>query len=308
TPTGPIGPTGPDDPGGAKEEAARMTAAPVAPGSALILDGRRRRPAQIIVHVPVTTALGLDHGPCELLEIGPVDADLGRVLLATAELRKACVDATTGEVLHVEDTVVRPVADPRRTTELRRQGLTGEQAQAQAQAEAVRAALLDMVHTPSRAPVEAEPQYRPSAGLSRLVKTRQPRCDFLTCSCPSRQCDDEHTDRWPHGRTRADNLAPRSRWCHQRKQDGWTPKPLPDGSLLWRSPSGRQYQTPPQYEPPPPLQPGAALPPPAPPPPRDDDGPPVGHDSRTDQPLHLDAPADPPVADPCRGWPEDPPF
>ncbi|HVM26973.1 MAG TPA: hypothetical protein VM433_04780, partial [Mycobacteriales bacterium] len=193
-----------------------------APGSALVLDGRRRRPAQIVVHMPVSTALGLDDEPCDLAEIGPVDAALGRQLLATAELRKACVDAVTGQVLHVEDTVVRPVADRGRIRQLRRHGLTGEQALAQAQAEAVRAALLDMVHTPSVAPVQAEPQYRPSAGLSRLVKTRQPRCDFLTCRCPSRTCDDEHTRPWPHGPTRADNLAPRSRWCHQRKQNGWT--------------------------------------------------------------------------------------
>jgi hypothetical protein len=251
----------------------RQAAGPAVPGSDLVLDGSRRRPIQSVVLVPVTTGLEIDDEPCDLAEIGPIGADHGRLLLATSELRKACVDARTGEVLDVESTVVRPVADRERIEQLVRQGMADGAALAQAHAEAVRAALLDMVETPTVAPVGAEPQYRPSSRLSRTVKTRHPRCDFLTCRCPSRLCDDEHTEPWPSGPTSKENLAPRSRWCHRLKQSGWTPTPLPDGSTLWRSPSGREYLSPPQHEPPPPLPDGARLPPPEPPC-FDDTGPP----------------------------------
>ena len=217
------------------------------PGTDLVPDGRRRRPVQVLVHVPVTTALGLDDAPCDLAEVGAIDAEHGRLLLATAELRKVCVDATTGQVVHVDDDVVRTVADPRRVREL---GGT-DAAACRARDEAVQAALLDMLRRPSVVPVDPEPQYRPSASLSRTVKTRHPRCDFLTCTTPSRSCDDEHTRPHPDGETSADNLRPRSRWCHRAKQRGWTPLPRPDGTTLWKSPSGRQYAAPAQHRPPP---------------------------------------------------------
>ena len=288
-----------------------------APGAELVLDRTRRRPVQAIVGIPVTTALSLDDEPCELAEIGPIGADHGRLLLATAELRKACVDAVTGEVLDVAPEVVRPVADRTRVEQLVRRGMTDGAALAQAHAEAVRQALLDMVATPTVAPVGDEPQYRPSARLSRLVKTRHPRCDFLTCRTPSRQCDDEHTRAHPRGPTSQDNLAPRSRWCHQLKQDGWTPTPLPDGGTVWRSPSGREYLSPPQWEPPPPLPAGARLEPPRPPE-LDDTGPPDDDEllwllhgcppEDRDAALELPEPApDPPAGSPrapSHGWPD----
>ena len=294
----------------------------------LVLDARRRRPVQVLVHVPVTTALGLDDAPCELERIGPIDADHGRLLLTTAELRKVCVDATTGEVLHVDDRVLRPVPSRARIDELTGAGVLAEHARAQAQAEAVRAALLDLVHNPSVLPTEPEPGYRPSAALSRTVKTRHRRCDFLTCSTSARHCDDEHTDPWPRGETSARNLAPRSRWCHRLKQNGWTPRPLPDGTTLWLSPSGRQYAAPPQHEPPPHLHARTRLRPPTAAPPRDDTGPPDGVDpeliTSTDQPcddiawltsLSNDRAGGPgdeaetAETDPrSSGWPEEPPF
>ena len=292
-------------------------AATGAPGTELVLDRTRRRPVQAIVGIPVTTALGIGDEPCELAEIGPIGADHGRLLLATAELRKACVDAVTGEVLDVEPEVVRPVADRTRVAQLVGRGMTDGAALAQAHAEAVRQALLDMVATPTVAPVADEPQYRPSARLSRLVKTRHPRCDFLTCRTQSRQCDDEHTRAHPQGPTSKDNLAPRSRWCHQLKQNGWTPTPLPDGGTLWRSPSGREYLSRPQWEPPPPIPAGARLEPPRPPE-LDDTGPPDDDEllwllhgcppEDRDADLELPAPAPQPQSaaplPPSHGWPD----
>jgi hypothetical protein len=261
----------------------------------------------VLVHVPVTTALGLDDEPCELAEIGPVDAAHGRLLLSTAELRKVCVDAATGQVLHVDDAVSRPVPDPRRVAELG----GGQQARAQALAEAVRQAVLDMVSSPSVMPVEPEPGYRPSASLSRTVKTRHPRCDFLTCGCPSRAADDEHDQPWQRGgQTSAANLRPRSRWCHRAKQRGWTAWPQADGGTSWTSPSGREYQAPRQHEPPPALPEGAQLRPPEPPPPRDDDGP-TGLELDTAAPWPPPLrPATDPDPEPLlpRGWPDEPAF
>jgi hypothetical protein len=46
-------------------------AEPATPGSSLVLDGRRRRPVQVLVHVPVVTALGLDDEPCDLRRSAP---------------------------------------------------------------------------------------------------------------------------------------------------------------------------------------------------------------------------------------------
>lgn len=268
----------------------------VVPGAELVLDGRRRRPVQVLVHVPVTTALDLDDEPCLLGEVGPVDAGLGRLLLSTAELRKVCVDARTGQVLHVEDAVVRPTADPARTAELGGDGPAARQALA----EAVRQAVLDMLATPSVLPVEPEDGYRPSASLSRTVKTRHSRCDFLSCSCPSRSCDDEHDRPWQRGgETSAGNLRPR--WCHRCKQRGWQAAPLPDGRTVWTSPSGREYPSPLQHRPPPaPVRP---LRPPVPPGPRDDDGPDDG-EVPLPVPWPPPPPTPPPPPPPRRTWPD----
>jgi hypothetical protein len=286
--------------------------APPVPGSDFVLEARQRRPVQVLVHVPVVTALGLDDEPCELEEVGPVDAEHGRLLLTVAELRKVCVDATTGQVLHVDDAVVRPVADAQRVRDL---GGTAR-ATEQATAEAVRQAVLDMVSTPSVMPGDPEPQYRPSAALARTVRTRHPRCDFLTCSCPSRSADLEH-DR-PYGKggaTSAGNLTPRSRWCHGAKQRGWSAGLLPDGSTVWHSPSGRVYPAQKQHAPPPPLPPGAALRPPRPPLPRDEDGPPYGVPGPADEAPLTIAPrrrgrvgTRPEPKPPGRGWPDEPAF
>ena len=86
--------------------------------------GRRRRPVQAIIHVPVCTALDVDDEPCELEQIGALDAEHGRALLAEAELRKACVDARTGEVLSVDAHVIRPVAARSRIHRLAHPGVT----------------------------------------------------------------------------------------------------------------------------------------------------------------------------------------
>lgn len=216
-------------------------------GPAPPLDNRRRRPTQVLVQVPVAVGLGLSDDPGELAEYGPIDAGHARALLAEAELRKVCVDATTGDVLHVEDIVVRPVADPTRVLALG----GGSAACEQARAEAVRAALIAMVTTPSLTAAGPEPGYRPSAALSRAVKIRSVRCDGVGCSQPARHCDDDHTIAYPRGETSLANLRSRSRRCHRAKQAGWVPTPTPDGGTRWVSPCGRSYLVPSPHAPPP---------------------------------------------------------
>ncbi len=57
------------------------------------------------VRMPAAVALGLSDHPALLAGYGPIGADQARALLPQADLVKACVDASTGEVLAVEQGV-----------------------------------------------------------------------------------------------------------------------------------------------------------------------------------------------------------
>jgi len=57
------------------------------------------------VRLPVAVALGLSDHPAVLAGYGPIGADEARALLPSADLVRACVDATTGEVLAVDPPV-----------------------------------------------------------------------------------------------------------------------------------------------------------------------------------------------------------
>lgn len=217
------------------------------------LDGRRRRPCQALITMDVRTALGLDDEPCELAGYGPITAQHGRELLATAELRKVCLDPITGQVLHVDQTLHRPVdpvdpvdPDDADATGARDRHRSGAQRQNPTRTgQGVREVLQRMLTEPSWMPTDDEPQYRPSAGLTRTVQTRTPTCTFPSCSTGSRFCDLDHLNPWPTGPTCADNLAPASRRHHRAKQAGWAPTPAHDGGTLWHSPSDRTYRKPP---------------------------------------------------------------
>ena len=62
------------------------------------------------VRLPAAVALGLSDHPALLVGYGPLDADQARALLPSADLVRACVDRTTGEVLAVDP----PRRPPRR--------------------------------------------------------------------------------------------------------------------------------------------------------------------------------------------------
>ena len=73
-------------------------------------------------------------------------------------------------------------------------------------------------------------------------------CRFPGCDVPADRCDIDHARPWPLGPTHASNLNCKCRKHHLMKTfwtgiGGWKDIQLPDGSLIWTSPSGRTYTT-----------------------------------------------------------------
>lgn len=196
-------------------------------------DCRRSRPVQANLALPVETALGLANEPGWLDGYGWLSAPTCRLLLVDAELRRLCVQATTGQLVEVGDQVVRPEATPA----------------------GVRRAVLDMVlddrtlgrdptalgpHAPpDDAAWRVEPQYDPSTALTRFVRLRDRVCDGPTQNwVPAHRADLDHQHAFPEGPTAAWNLAARGRRTHLLKHYGWTSLRTPT-STLWISPAGQ---------------------------------------------------------------------
>jgi hypothetical protein len=104
---------------------------------------------------------------------------------------------------------------------------------------------------PSAAQLCTEPQYRPSAKLTRFVRSRDLTCCFPNCDRPAERCDVDHTT--PHGRgglTHPGNTKCLCRKHHLLKTfwtgpTGWTDQQLADGTIVWISPTGHRYTRPP---------------------------------------------------------------
>lgn len=113
-------------------------------------------------------------------------------------------------------------------------------------AEAIRnGATIKPIRLPS---VEPEPGYRPSAELAEFVRMRDVFCRFPACDVSAERCDIDHARPWPWGPTHASNLNCKCRKHHLMKTfwtgiGGWGDVQLPDGTLIWTSPSGRKYTT-----------------------------------------------------------------
>jgi uncharacterized protein DUF222 len=97
----------------------------------------------------------------------------------------------------------------------------------------------------------AEPGYRPSPGLQRLIRARTVTCTGPGCRRPAARCDLDHTI--PHddgGVTCECNLGPLCRFCHRLKQaQGWILKQASPGVMTWTTPAGRRYTTMPSKHP-----------------------------------------------------------
>ena len=91
---------------------------------------------------------------------------------------------------------------------------------------------------------DAEPRYQPSAGLAEFVRMRDLFCRAPGCDVPADRCDIDHTIPYPHGPTHASNLKCLCRKNHLMKTfGGWHDIQLPDGTVIWTSPTGRNYTT-----------------------------------------------------------------
>ncbi len=103
-----------------------------------------------------------------------------------------------------------------------------------------------MVIHPGQTP--PEPHHRPSLKLDRFVRCRDMTCRFPGCDEPADVCDLDHTIAYPVGPTCASNLKCLCRKHHLLKTfwggpHGWRDRQLPDGTVLWTSPSGQTYTT-----------------------------------------------------------------
>lgn len=100
---------------------------------------------------------------------------------------------------------------------------------------------------PLRHPADApaEPGYRPSAQLERFIRWRDMTCRFPGCDRPAEFADIDHTIAYPLGPTHASNLKCLCRKHHLLKTfwPGWRDQQLADGTIVWTSPSGREYIT-----------------------------------------------------------------
>ncbi len=178
---------------------------------------------QLLVHVPVTTTLGLGNEPGWLEGYGWISAPQVRQLLPVAELRQVCTTAT-GQVVDLADRVTRPPPTPG----------------------GVRAALVAMATRPFDITDKAwrvEPRHDPSPALDRFVAVRDRFCDGPTQPrVRAEACDDDHKQPYPDGPTAAWNLAARARRTHGLKHFGWTDIATPTGTL-WISPAGQLVQS-----------------------------------------------------------------
>jgi hypothetical protein len=96
-------------------------------------------------------------------------------------------------------------------------------------------------------PADALPErgYTPSQSLADFVRCRDLTCRFPGCDKPAVGCDLDHTT--PHsegGPTHASNLKSLCRLHHLIKTFwGWSDQQLPDGTVVWTSPSRHTYVT-----------------------------------------------------------------
>ena len=93
-----------------------------------------------------------------------------------------------------------------------------------------------------------EPRYTPSKALCEFVRCRDLTCRFPGCDKPAQVCDLDHTVAYPVGPTHPSNLKCLCRFHHLLKTfwnglGGWLDRQLPDGTIIWTSPTGHTYVT-----------------------------------------------------------------
>ena len=95
---------------------------------------------------------------------------------------------------------------------------------------------------------DPEPGYTPSAATAAFVRCRDLTCRFPGCDRPASLADIDHTVPHPLGPTHPSNLKCLCRFHHLLKTfwngpTGWRDRQLPDGTVIWTSPTGHVYTT-----------------------------------------------------------------
>jgi hypothetical protein len=114
-------------------------------------------------------------------------------------------------------------------------------------------ASLRPVECPTVSPEQAL-RYQPSAALERWIRCRDLTCRFPGCDRPASNCDIDHTTPFNHANPAAGGLTvPWDLACYCREHHrlktfhggpgGWRDEQLPDGTIIWTSPTGRTYRT-----------------------------------------------------------------
>jgi hypothetical protein len=88
--------------------------------------------------------------------------------------------------------------------------------------------------------------YEPAQALQDHLIARDVRCRFPGCTRRARVSDLDHQIPWPKGPTSARNMQALCEHHHRLKhQTGWTVTGDPHGILIWISPTGHRYESPP---------------------------------------------------------------
>jgi hypothetical protein len=114
-------------------------------------------------------------------------------------------------------------------------------------------AALRLVECPAVTREEAM-RYQPSAALERWIRCRDVTCRFPGCDRRASNCDIDHTTPFNHANPAAGGLTvPWDLACYCREHHrlktfhggpgGWRDEQLPDGTIVWTSPTGRTYRT-----------------------------------------------------------------
>ncbi|OBA89558.1 hypothetical protein A5662_23930 [Mycobacteriaceae bacterium 1482268.1] len=93
-----------------------------------------------------------------------------------------------------------------------------------------------------------EPRYTPTRTTAEYIRCRDLTCRFPGCDKPAQTCDLDHTVAYPLGPTHPSNLKCLCRFHHLLKTfwngpGGWRDRQLPDGTIVWTSPTGHTYTT-----------------------------------------------------------------
>ncbi len=119
--------------------------------------------------------------------------------------------------------------------------------------EMAESATIRPVECPAATPEEAL-RYQPSASLERWIRCRDLTCRFPGCDRKAWFCDVDHTVPFNHADPAAGGLTvPWDLACYCREHHrlktfhggpgGWRDEQLPDGTIVWTSPTGREYAT-----------------------------------------------------------------